>query len=208
MPFFLQVILDTIPTINQIKDIRVEHPSLLLYSREVTYKGFLLKDYQHKFKSIVTCSIYLTRNLYLVSNIPTIFFNLHRIAIEEFYWREDIIEFLQNNIPNLQSLYIRTYSSILYQQSISKYVLKNVFKLDMNINIHSINVKCLGHMFPSLQRLSIQWDTFRQYPSIDGFQCKQFINTFYQNKYWISKQLIPTVWKPQYNSHPILKVLF
>ncbi|CAF1295223.1 unnamed protein product [Rotaria sordida] len=170
MPFFLQVILDTIPTINQIKDIRVEHPSLLLYSREVTYKGFLLKDYQHKFKSIVTCSIYLTRNLYLVSNIPTIFFNLHRIAIEEFYWREDIIEFLQNNIPNLQSLYIRTYSSILYQQSISKYVLKNVFKLDMNINIHSINVKCLGHMFPSLQRLSIQWDTFRQYPSIDGFQ--------------------------------------
>ncbi|CAF0924281.1 unnamed protein product [Rotaria sordida] len=36
---------------------------------------------------------------------------------------------------------------------------------------------------------------------------KQFINTFYQNKYWISKQLIPTVWKPQYNSHPILKVI-
>ncbi|CAF0924264.1 unnamed protein product [Rotaria sordida] len=98
------------------------------------------------------------------------FFNLHRIAIEEFYWREDIIEFLQNNILNLQSLYIHTYSSILYQQSLSKYVLKNVFKLDMNINIHSINIKCLGHMFPSLQRLSIQWDTFRQYPSIDGFQ--------------------------------------
>ncbi|CAF4302190.1 unnamed protein product [Rotaria sordida] len=45
----------------------------------------------------------------------------------------------------------------------------------MNINIHSINVKCLGHMFPSLQRLSIQWDTFQQYPSIDGFHWQDII---------------------------------
>ncbi|CAF2695031.1 unnamed protein product [Rotaria sp. Silwood2] len=214
--FFLQVIFKTIPKVNQIKDIRIENPYSLQSAMEVSYNGFLLQEYHLKLKSIVICSFYLTGNLYLVSNVPTIFFNLRRIALEGFYWRADILEFLKNNTPNLQSLYIRTYASTLYEPSLTKYVLK-IF---------------LGQMFPSLQRLYIQWDTLQQCPLIDGFHSQNiiqnswplmqkltldlkcakinehFLNTFYQNKYWMSKKLIPTVWGPQYNSNPILRILF
>jgi len=65
-------------------------------------------------------------NPYQTSDIPLIFPNLRHISLDEHYWRTNILEFLQNNTPNLQSLYIRTDTYTPYQPSLSKYVLKNI----------------------------------------------------------------------------------
>jgi len=171
-------------------------------------------------------------NPYPTSDIPIIFPNLRHIFLDEHYWRTNILEFLQNNTPNLQSLYIRTDTYTLYQPSLSKYILKNIIELDINLNIHSIDIEYLAKMFPCLERLHIQWNIYRKCPFIDGFQLQkviekqwplirhlsfdfrftklneEFLDTFYKNKYWNSKTLDPAVWKIDSYSNRILTVCF
>jgi hypothetical protein len=230
--FYVQVLLDDIPLVNQIKHIRIEYPRFLCSSNEVFLRDFSLKKYHRQLNSLVTGLFDLPINPYSVSDIPIIFPKLRRLSLDECYWRSSIIEFLQNNTPNLRSLHIRTEKYTPERFSLSKYVLKNIIELDINLNIHSIDIKYLGQMFPSLRRLNIEWNICRKCPFIDGFQWEkiieknwplmrhltfdfryaklneQFLNTFYKNKYWLSKKIDPISWEPHLCSNYLLKIDF
>ncbi len=230
--FFIQVILNDIPLINQIKNIHIEYPKFLSCSYDSSFRDFSLKQYHRQFTSLVTCSLDVPINPYQTSDIPIIFPNLRHISLDEHYWRTNILEFLQNNTPNLRSLYVRTETYTPYQPSLSKYVLKNITELDINLNIYSIDMGYLAKIFPCLRRLHIEWNICRNCPFIDGFQWQkvieknwplikhlsfdfryaelneQFLNTFYKNNYWISKHLDPAVWKIDSYSNHLLTICF
>jgi hypothetical protein len=230
--YFIQIIFNDIPIINQIKNIRLEYPKFICTYNEILFQNFSLKKYHRQLTSLVTCSLDLPINPDQISDITIIFSKLRRISLNEHHWRTNTIEFLQNNMPNLRSLYIRTNMYTPYQPSLSEYVLKNIIELDINLNIYSLHIEYLGNMFPNLRRLNIEWDIRQTLPFIDGFQWQkiiekdwpkmqylsfdfryakineQFLETFYKNKYWMSKNLDPTIWKPESYANHVLQISF
>jgi hypothetical protein len=85
--FFIQVILNDIPLINQIKNIHLEYPKFLCCSNDLYFGGFSFKEYHRQFTSLVTCLLDVPINPYPISDTPIIHPNLRHISLDEHYWR-------------------------------------------------------------------------------------------------------------------------
>lgn len=231
--FFVQVVLDDIPAINKIQNFRIEYPKSLCCPDQLSTKDFSLKKYHRQLASITSCLLELPINPYQNPDVPVIFSKLHRLSLDENYWKPNVIEFIQNNTPNLRILHIRTtniYTS--FQEGFRVYVLNHIIELNMNLHLYSLNLEYLGKMFPNIRRLHFEWDIFRKFPFIDGNQWQKvferqwslthylsfdfrhaqvdekYMNTFYKNRYWLAKNIQPILWNFKSELKPVCDLKF
>ena len=212
---WLKHLFEHVLVLNQIRNLKVDNIQYD-YEDSDNYSSILdtiFDQHGHRFTSLVSCGLLdfgLSRWQY--RNISNIFPYLRRYITFGHELTQNLRRFLIENTPNLRTLGIST-SSYISEEFFSKDVIKSVRELCILYMTDYSNLGRLLSMFPSLQRLHIQFTGYRRDQILDGVGLQKILEnhlpdiqqfttdffngvseevakTFYTNEYWIRKKIV------------------
>ncbi|CAF3875657.1 unnamed protein product [Rotaria sp. Silwood2] len=175
----ISTIFQHFPSGNQIKclSIRESWCSSNPTSHSLFY--FILVDNADRFTSLINLSLSCAHYVDVFPTVSVQFLQLRHLLINNCYWSTNLLQFLQNNVPNLKSLKLFGYYNLLNVPP--DFALKHINELHMN---HPDNFICLQNIlsvFPCLRRLYIDQANNRRLPVINGVQWQQLIEKYLTN---------------------------
>jgi hypothetical protein len=196
---------------NQVKCLYVRE-KIQYYSQNTrSVVDLLLVDHAHRFVSLVNLSLSPSQPIGTFPIVPVTFSQLRHLSIKSYFWTPELLQFFQDNTPNLRSLKFIGYFPMVSPLSKS---IKHIHELHTtNPNPHSFNIMDnLLSNFPCLHRLHIDWEYNRRNPVFNGSQWQQLIEkhlphlkqltidfsegidedilkTFYTGEFWLTKKV-------------------
>jgi hypothetical protein len=132
----------------------------------------LLVDHAHRFVSLVNLSLSPSNSLNNFPIVPVTFSRLRHLSIKICYFTTNLLQFFQDNTPNLRSLQFIGFFSLLKP---SLNIIKHIHELHMNNPGNLVILENLLSNFSGLRRLHIDWECNRERSVIDGSQWQQLI---------------------------------
>lgn len=211
---WLKHLFEDVLVLNQIRTLKVDgiQPDYEDSDNCPSILDTIFNQHGHRFTSLINCALTnLGRYNGEYRNISNIFPHLRRYIIFGQTLTQDLRRFLHESTPNLRTLGI-SLSSYMSDEFFSKDVIKHVRELGILPMINYSNLGRLLLMFPSLQRLHIQSDCYRdsildgvgwqkilenhlpdiQQLTIDfiGGVSEEVAKTFYTNEFWLRKKVV------------------
>ncbi|CAF1356351.1 unnamed protein product [Adineta steineri] len=169
-------ILKHLPLDNQLRTLYIEKKENCCISRGNSYTGCVFFNHGHKFTSLVNLSLanYRTHNVPITTNI---FLKLRRLSLTNYIWGPNFVQFLEKNVPNLQSLYF--YPIHISPNELKPCIIKNIQELDINARYNFKYLQNILSILPNLKRLRICWEDTSSINSINGTQWKELIEKYF-----------------------------
>ena len=172
-------ICERIPCENQIKCLSAFERSSEWYDGTAgSLAHLLLINHSHRFFSLKSLSL----SIPWCRKFPVVFVTfhqLHYLALTNFYFSTDLLEFLRNRTPNLRSLKFAGKCCLIQPSSM---IVGHVYELHIDNQIDSSRLEGILSNFPSLRRLHIQSQNNRQpTASLNSSICQQLIEQYCPN---------------------------
>jgi hypothetical protein len=172
---YIDKICQHFPTNNQIKYLHIEEePRYSLQQTHATIE-LLLVDHGHRFVSLISLSLLSCNMINMFPVVSVTFSQLRHLSIRNCYFTENVLQFFQDNTPNLRSV---KFSGIVSLPNRLSNIVKHIHEIHMDIPSSLAILQNVFPNFPSLRRLRIDCEYNRRYPVIDGSQWQQLIEQY------------------------------
>ncbi|CAF1356368.1 unnamed protein product [Adineta steineri] len=160
-------ILKHLPLDNQLRTLYIEKKENCCISRGNSYTRCVFFNHGHKFTSLVNLSLANYR----------ILLKLRRLTLTKYIWGPNFVQFLQKNVPNLQSLYF--YPIHISPNELNPCIIKNIQELDINARYNFKYLQNILSILRNLKRLRICWEDTSSINSINGTQRRELIEKYF-----------------------------
>jgi hypothetical protein len=146
--YSIDLVLRHLPPGSRIKTLCINSKRNPLYDDFYRNSGFSFGEHGHRLTSLVYCSLKFSDERDL-SVSTVIFSKLRYLSLENYRWSQDLVRFLQENTPNLRSLYFRgTFSNT---SEIPSSAIRHIRELDTNFNTEHTSLEDFLSTFPCQQ---------------------------------------------------------